>query len=120
MCDSVCVVLQVYEMDSKLLDARRPKVAKPTAEHREERLIPYAAQVCSFHVAYICSSCGAGPARLARPCAQFTPATRCLSGPLHELAPSEGLRSPPAAAFTCCQPADQIFHQHEVHFCGAP
>jgi hypothetical protein len=36
---------QVYEMDSKLLDARRPKVAKPTAEHREERLIPYAAQV---------------------------------------------------------------------------
>lgn len=39
--------MQVYEMDSKLLDARRPKVAKPTAEHREERLLPYAAQVCA-------------------------------------------------------------------------
>lgn len=40
--------MQVYEMDSKLLDARRPKVAKPTAEHREERLLPYAAQVCAL------------------------------------------------------------------------
>lgn len=36
---------QLYDMDAKLVDVRRPKVAKPTAEHKEERLIPYAAQL---------------------------------------------------------------------------
>jgi hypothetical protein len=34
-------------MDVKLVDARRPKVAKPTAAHKEERLIPYKPDVRS-------------------------------------------------------------------------
>lgn len=37
--------MQLYDVDAKLLDARRPKVAKPTNAHKEERLIPYAPNV---------------------------------------------------------------------------
>jgi ER membrane protein complex subunit 1, C-terminal len=40
--------LQLYDMDAKLVDARRPKVDKPTNAHKEERLIPYKPDVrCS-------------------------------------------------------------------------
>ena len=36
---------QLYDMDTQLIDARRPKVQKLTPEQKEERLIPYASTV---------------------------------------------------------------------------
>lgn len=44
--------MQVYDLDVKLVDARRPKVAKPTAAHKEERLIPYKPDVRSRHATW--------------------------------------------------------------------
>jgi len=37
-----CICLQVYAIDSRFVDPRRPKRAKPTPEEIEERLLPYA------------------------------------------------------------------------------
>jgi hypothetical protein len=38
--------MQVYLLDAKLVDARRPKTVKLTNSQKEERLLPYHPQVC--------------------------------------------------------------------------
>ena len=49
--------LQVYDMDAKLVDARRPKIAKPSPAHREQRLLPYKpeARPPCLHASLVCA-----------------------------------------------------------------